>query len=118
MQTLYIVFSAVLPGRATTADSSSMWSRECSCRLLLCSADVCRTSLSRLRAQHQAPRHHTWPGAARCVGKTDPPRPVKRGDSDSRKDHGQTKIPIPKLFSKCELMDMTLCILCSLYIYL
>ena len=69
-------------------------------------------------AQHQAPRHHTWPGAARCVGKTDPPRPVKRGDSDSRKDHGQTKIPIPKLFSKCELMDMTLCILCSLYIYL
>ena len=57
-------------------------------------------------AQHQALRHHTWPGAARCVGKTDPPRPVKRGDSDSRKIHDQTKIPIPELFSKCELMDI------------
>ena len=44
-------------------------------------------------AQHQALRHHTWPGAARCVGKTDPPRPVKRGDSDSRKIHGHTEIP-------------------------
>ena len=68
-------------------------------------------------AQHQAPRHHTWPGAARCVGKTDPPRPVKRGDSDSRKDHGQTKIPIPELFSKCELMDVIVCayIHCKIY---
>ena len=107
----------MLPGRATTADSSSMWSRECSCRLLLCSAEVCRTSLSRLRAQHQAPRHHTWPGAARCVGKTDPQRPVKCGDSDSRKIHGQTKIPIPELFSKCELMDVIVCayIHCKIY---
>ena len=51
-------------------------------------------------AQHQAPRHHTWPGAARCVGKTDPPRPVKRGDSDSRKIHDQTKIPIPEQFQQ------------------
>ena len=51
-------------------------------------------------AQHQALRHHTWPGAARCVGKTDPPRPVKRGDSDSRKIHDQTKIPIPEQFQQ------------------
>ena len=68
-------------------------------------------------AQHQAPRHHTWPGAARCVGKTDPQRPVKCGDSDSRKIHGQTKIPIPELFSKCELMDVIVCayIHCKIY---
>ena len=51
---------------------------------LLCSAESCRTTLSRLRASyHPAPRHHTWPGAARCVGKTDPWRPVKCGSSDT-----------------------------------
>ena len=42
---------------------------------------------------------------------------MKCGDSDSRKDHGQTKIPIPELFSKCELMDVIVCayIHCKIY---
>ena len=78
---------------------------------LLPTAVLCRglqTALSRLRASyHPAPRHHTWPGDARCVGKTDPRRPVKCGSSDtasSRRITPRTR----DACSLCELMDIVI----------
>ena len=116
----YIVFSAVRDAALQLLTQVPTWSRE-----QLLPVAVLRRGLhcmpqSTASSPSSTPPPTASPGQVCQVSghKTDPSRPVRRGDSDSRKDHGQTKIPIPELFSKCELMDMTLCILCSLYIYL
>ena len=95
------ISSSVQCGQAAlcTADSSSSVAGPVSCCLLLCSVESCRTTLSRLQnIQHPA------------IGRrTRRRRPVRRGSSDPRKDH-EDYARTQELFSKCELMDIVVCI--------
>ena len=116
----YIVFSAVRDAALQLLTQVPTWSRE-----QLLPVAVLRRGLhcmpqSTASSPSSTPPPTASPGQVCQVSghKTDPSRPVRRGDSDSRKDHGQTKIPIPELFSKCELMDVIVCayIHCKIYL--
>ena len=95
------ISSSVQCGQAAlcTADSSSSVAGPVSCCLLLCSVESCRTTLSRL--QNIQP-----PAIGRRTRRR---RPVRRGSSDPRKDH-EDYARTQELFSKCELMDIVVCI--------